>query len=157
MEIYNYDHSGVYLGPSHADESPLEPGVFLIPANATTSPPPPPAENNLTVFSGGQWGYVPVNAPTTTTPSPEPATVFFPLPRSTFWLAALTVNVTKRQTLALINALPESNTKERMLILVEDAQEYHRDDPIVAQLASALGISATQLDALWLQAQNPSS
>ena len=41
MQIYNYDaDTGIYTNEGVADESPLEPGVYLIPAHATTIEPP---------------------------------------------------------------------------------------------------------------------
>lgn len=39
MKIYNYDDNGIFINEGIADESPLEPGVFLIPANSTTIEP----------------------------------------------------------------------------------------------------------------------
>lgn len=39
MKIYNYDDNGIFINEGIADESPLEPGVSLIPANATTAEP----------------------------------------------------------------------------------------------------------------------
>lgn len=50
--IYNYHPtSKVYVGSTLADESPLEPGVFLIPAHATETPPPPVTGGKKAVFS----------------------------------------------------------------------------------------------------------
>lgn len=41
MKIYSYDRvTGAYHGSANADESPMDPGVFLIPAFATTQAPP---------------------------------------------------------------------------------------------------------------------
>ena len=39
MKIYNYDYNGIFINEGIADESPLEPGVFLIPAGSTTVEP----------------------------------------------------------------------------------------------------------------------
>lgn len=40
MIVYQTDDQGVYLGPTEADESPLEPGVFLLPKGTVEAPPP---------------------------------------------------------------------------------------------------------------------
>jgi hypothetical protein len=57
MKIYNYHPiSKEYTGESIADESPLEEGVYLIPAYATDIPPVF-KEGKATVFSGG-WKHV---------------------------------------------------------------------------------------------------
>ena len=47
--------TGEFTGESIADESPLEGGVFLIPACASENPPPPTAENEVAVLIDGQW------------------------------------------------------------------------------------------------------
>ena len=55
MLIFNYDNNGDFVGTSTADESPLEPGVYLIPANATTTPVPNVAPGKVARFSAGTW------------------------------------------------------------------------------------------------------
>jgi hypothetical protein len=59
MKIYNYhpDHK-TYLGSSDADPSPLEPGVFLIPAHATEIEPPQCSDCEIPVFNGTSWDTV---------------------------------------------------------------------------------------------------
>lgn len=37
---YQYDRSGYLVGITEADESPLEPGVYLVPSGCTLSVPP---------------------------------------------------------------------------------------------------------------------
>lgn len=46
--VYQYDRSGLYVGETVADESPLEPGVWMMPA--MTVEVPPPAE-----YPAGTW------------------------------------------------------------------------------------------------------
>ncbi|WP_287496923.1 hypothetical protein [Pandoraea sp. CB10b_02] len=54
--IYNYHpQTGEFINEMPADESPLEPGVILLPAFATTAKPPKTAAREVAVFAGGQW------------------------------------------------------------------------------------------------------
>lgn len=57
MNIYHYHPtSGDYLGTGAADESPLEPGVYLIPAHATENPPPEYDQTTQSCrFFDGDW------------------------------------------------------------------------------------------------------
>lgn len=64
MHVYHYHpETGEYLGASEADESPREPGVFLIPAHATETPPPADEPGFIARFVDGAWGYSPVVSP----------------------------------------------------------------------------------------------
>jgi len=60
MKIYNYHPlTSEYLNSVDADESPLEPGVFMIPAFATDIAPPNVSGSIKAVFSSGSWTKVP--------------------------------------------------------------------------------------------------
>ena len=72
MNSYGYDRdSGEYTGPVKAWESPLEPGVYLLPANATFEQPPAPLEGSFRKWNGSAWVYelIPV------APTPPPPTI----------------------------------------------------------------------------------
>ena len=59
MEIYNYHPEYKHFtAVSIADESPLEPGVFLIPAYATDIKPPEVSESKIQVFKDNQWNII---------------------------------------------------------------------------------------------------
>jgi hypothetical protein len=56
MKIYNYNpENGYFVGESFADESPLETGVYLIPAHATEIPAPKATKEKVAVFVNGNW------------------------------------------------------------------------------------------------------
>ena len=58
--IYNYSGAdGAYLGAGVADPSPLEPGVWLYPANSTTIAPPAAGTNQAAAFADGAWTLQP--------------------------------------------------------------------------------------------------
>lgn len=53
---YQYDRSGLFLGPTEADESPLEPGVFHLPARTTlVAPPTEYADDLWPRWNGSGW------------------------------------------------------------------------------------------------------
>lgn len=54
--IYHFSPStGEYIGTTTAEESPLEPGVYLIPAHATELQPLDCGEHEVSCFSDGAW------------------------------------------------------------------------------------------------------
>lgn len=60
MQEHSYDSTtGEYVGSGPAFESPLEPGEYLVSANATILPLPPAKAGSARVFNGASWGYVP--------------------------------------------------------------------------------------------------
>ena len=58
--VYQYDIAGVYIGQTDADESPLEPGVFLIPARCVEVAPPEPSGDQWPRWNGAKWELVTV-------------------------------------------------------------------------------------------------
>ena len=56
------DSNGVFLGAATVDESPLEPGVFLVPAGAVMVAPPVVPEGMFAVWSGTAFLIEPIPA-----------------------------------------------------------------------------------------------
>lgn len=68
---YNYDEvTGEYIGFEQADESPLEPGVFMLPAFSTAIEPPAFLEGYYRKWNGTEW--IQEALPEPLPPSPEP-------------------------------------------------------------------------------------
>lgn len=59
MRVYQLNGAGLLIGETDAPESPLEPGVFHIPAGCTESPPPAEwTEDKWPRWNGSQWQLV---------------------------------------------------------------------------------------------------
>lgn len=59
MIAYQYDSAGHYVGETVADESPLEPGKYLLPARCTLTPPPADVPADKTPrWNGTAWDVV---------------------------------------------------------------------------------------------------
>ncbi|MDP4300336.1 hypothetical protein [Leptothrix discophora] len=53
--VYQTNAAGQYTGPIQADESPLEPGVWLIPAGCVEDAPPPLGDHEIARWDGTSW------------------------------------------------------------------------------------------------------
>jgi hypothetical protein len=76
MKIFHYHpETGAFLGDGVADPSPLEPGVWLIPAHATAEEPPAHEDDEQLVWADAAWQVQLIPEPE---PEPEPAPVLTP-------------------------------------------------------------------------------
>lgn len=56
MNAYSFHPAtGVFIGVAFAQESPLEPGIFLLPAGTTLVEPPQVSEGKQAVWLGDSW------------------------------------------------------------------------------------------------------
>lgn len=58
--VYQYDLAGMYTGQTDADESPLEPGVFHIPARCVEVAPPESSGDKWPRWNGAKWELITV-------------------------------------------------------------------------------------------------
>lgn len=56
--VYQTDHLGIYVGETTADASPLEPGVWLIPARCVEIEPPVIPECQAALWDGERWQLI---------------------------------------------------------------------------------------------------
>lgn len=58
--VYQYNQAGLFVCETVADESPREPGVFLMPGNSTeTAPPEEWPDDKWPRFNGKSWDLIP--------------------------------------------------------------------------------------------------
>lgn len=70
-QVSQLDYAGYFIGTAVADESPLEAGVFLLPAGSIDVPAPDIPEGKIAKWEGA-WVFEDIPQPQ---PSPEPAPV----------------------------------------------------------------------------------
>jgi hypothetical protein len=56
--VYQTDSYGLFVEEVQARESPLEPGVYLIPAGCVEEPPPAAEATKVAVWSAGTWALI---------------------------------------------------------------------------------------------------
>jgi hypothetical protein len=139
---YSYDANNfMYLGSGEADESPLEPGVYHIPAHSTLIVPPEFESGYFPRWAGESWELVKLVAPP---PVNMPA-----LTARQIRLGLLLNSITSAHVDAAIAAMPEGVDKEIAKIEWEYATTFNRAHPLVAAIGAGLGLSLEQIDQMW--------
>lgn len=105
ITVYQLDPLGFYTGDALADESPLEPGVFLLPSGSVALAPPMAPEGKHPCFINGVWELVPV------VPAPEPVTQDGPLHKASQIAALLALRGETRLTIQMCIELAEDRAR----------------------------------------------
>lgn len=89
------------------------------------------------------------------TPPPEP---FKDLTRPAFLFMMNKIGVSEATVEGIISAVPEDTTAKKdakalALIVFKNQQTFRRDNPMLQRLAKAAGLTETQVDAAWRQAE----
>lgn len=161
--VYQTDRLGLYVGTVTADESPMEPGVFLIPGGGVEVAPPEAPENKMPCWNGKCWQLldyfnglivydVSTGEPLTLTgvgPIPHGYTVLRPAPGQVWkngrWVDDLNTVLAQLypQKLEMINS-----SCARMIESGFTAQGYRYDSAIEDQL-NLTGLILSKLDASY--------
>lgn len=140
---YAFDLWGWYTGPAASNEPR---STSIAPANTSMSDEPGALRSNWT---GYDWAELPYAAPA---PPPEPALAVPPfVTMRQARLALLGAGVLDAIPMA-IAAIPDEAQRRAAEITWEFSSEVHRHHDFVAMLAPALGLSAAQLDQLFITA-----
>lgn len=162
-KVYNYHPSTyVYVGWTWADESPLEPNVWLVPAHATLEAPPsiPPGYQARRV--NGAWQLELVPEPEEPPSEPTPSRIISD--RQFFQQLALAGFIERSEALAAvkIGEIPQAlaglldnlpvDARFSAEMLLSGATQFDRYHPLVAQIAAAQGMSDADVDQFWIAA-----
>ena len=150
MIFYQTDHEGFFVGPVKADESPLEPGVWLIPGGAVEQEPPALQEGERAQWTDGEWQVIPPPEPE---PEPEPAP---PEPVTRIerrqGLRALLSQGIKRANIEAMIAAIQDETEREIALAEYEHTHWTIESPFIAVGAAHFGMSEEQVQALFEQA-----
>lgn len=154
--VIQLNADGYFVGTVNADESPLEPGVYLIPFGCIETESPQIPEGHIAKWSNG-WVFEALPQPEPEPPQPTPEEIHEQ------WLASAVVTM-RQARLALLGAghlagvdaaiaaITDDMQRQAAQIEWEYAQTVDRNAPFTQTLALALGLSDADLDALFTAA-----
>ena len=154
MKIFHYHpETGALLGESTADESPLEPDIWLIPAHATTTTPPAVEDGEQALWIDGDWQVQPIPEPEPEPePEPGPEPEPEPVPESgpsyyAFWDALLASTVYGSIRTQSMASLPMNTLATEFIALLGDAKAGRPNEAAIQASMSAVFATGTFTEA----------
>lgn len=153
MIVYQTDDNGVLTGHTVADPSPLEDGVWLIPAGCVQEAPPPFTEGTIPVWTGSGWvvkNLPPPEAPPDTPPLTDAE--LLALERARMVVSPMQGILTLGETeWGKVLAYRETASwAER--VIIDSAQNWRRTSQNIAFFGYLLGYTEEQMDDLFRRA-----
>ncbi|MEY3766920.1 MAG: hypothetical protein RLZ03_1880 [Pseudomonadota bacterium] len=149
--VSQLDADGYFVGVTVADESPLEPGVFLIPAGAVDAEPPAIPEGQRARWNNG-WALEAIPQPDPEPdPEPEPPRVPSQVTRAQGKVVLIQMGLWP-QVVAFVDAIEDPVQKAIAEVAVYETLHWQRTSPFLNQVADALGITQEQMDELFIEA-----
>jgi hypothetical protein len=147
-QVVQLDKDGYFVGFTFADESPLEPGVYLIPGGAIDTSPPSIATNQKAKWENGTWVFENIPEPEQLEPF-KPTAVTMRQARLALLQAGLLSQVD-----TAINSITDPLEKQAAQIEWEYATVVDRNSQFVQNLAAGLELTEEQLDQLFTTASS---
>jgi hypothetical protein len=159
--VYQTSPDGWYLGLAIAFESPLEPGVFHIPAGCVEERPPGAPAGHWPKWTDAGW-TIEALPPPEETPEPLPPGMPTISDRQFFqglaesevisWAeaeAAVGPGTIPTELLGYLNEIPDENDRRRARMKVIGATTFRFDDPLVPLIAAKKGWDEARLREFW--------
>jgi hypothetical protein len=141
--LYNID-TGLLIGPTIIQESPLEPGVWLYPPNATKTAPPAVRPGWSIFFIDGEWEQREIIVPI-----PEPVD-----PRDNMAASMIQIRLTllANDLLEELDAYIRESASAHNQLIWRYAFFLQRNDHFTNFIADVLNLDEEDLDTLFIDA-----
>lgn len=148
--VAQLDHYGYFVGPTVADESPLEPGVFLLPARAVDIQLPSVPVGMRARLVDGAWQFEPATAQAAGQHPGGGLEEGVPYEVSAFQAKAAMLEA---NILSQVQAFIDQPSTEPLVKLAwNTVQVFRRNSLMVMAVAIELEMTNEQLDALFVRA-----
>lgn len=143
MLVYQRDGAGLFVGVTEADESPLEPGVFLMPGGCVADAPPAFDDGQRARWVDEAWVIEPIPAPP---PPDEPEAPSLDGPTLSDWRVALIQMGRFSEVKAAIESARDTGSVEGLIAWERFEYANHVYRAELLRLAPLMGFTEADID-----------